>query len=498
MNKKNIRDKIFILVSLAVYMVITFIITMYHENWRDEAQSWMIAKNLSFVDIFKQLKYEGHPFIFYYIIHIFAELGFEYRIVNMISWIIMSIVAYIILAKSPFNKINKVLILLTLPFIYQYVAFGRSYCLVTLFVILIAYLYNKKEKHPYIYAILISLLMNTHIIMLGFVAMLILTFYVYELIFNRKNLSSEQKKKYIISLVIIFVSALLILFQFYSTLSLNTYTKTFAPREGFTERLEYIIEIVMYLYTYVLTNNIYIAIVATIMIIMTIALTIKFKPGKEILVLLGTIGFQLVFFFKLGESKKYILMTAFLAYIFYLWVILKKNQELNDKTNKQYKSAIEITFGVICILSALFGSVKDVWMDLKYEYSSSKSVASYIENNIEEGAVFLCIDDTLCGSIMPYLNDNYYFYSLISDSYYKFVNWDENRNIGIQTPEYISKIQNFLENNRDLEEIYIIFNYCPSDAVYQHLLKEEKIMFEYMAVKSYTYVENYYIYKIIK
>lgn len=77
MNKKNIKDKIFIIISLVVYMIITFIITMHHENWRDEAQSFMIAQNLSFVDIFKQLKYEGHPFVFYYLVKIFTILGFE-------------------------------------------------------------------------------------------------------------------------------------------------------------------------------------------------------------------------------------------------------------------------------------------------------------------------------------------------------------------------------------------------------------------------------------
>ena len=288
MEKKNIKDKVFVIVSLVLYIGLTFVITMFHENWRDEAQSFMIAKSLSFTDIFKQLKYEGHPFVFYYIVKIFTLFGCEYRIVNIISWITLSIAAYIILAKSPFNKPTKILILLTVPFIYQYVAFGRSYCLVTLFTILLAYLYDKKEKHPYIYAIIIALLMNTHIIMLGFCLMLAVTFYVYELIFKRKELDLKQKKKYLISLAIILVAAILLVLQFCNTLSLNSYANVEEEKFNIVSTIKECINIITN-YTYALTNNAYAAFIITITIGITIFFTLKLKTYKELLILLGAI-----------------------------------------------------------------------------------------------------------------------------------------------------------------------------------------------------------------
>ena len=45
---------------MTIYLIISFIIIILHEAWRDEAQSWLIARDLSFIDILKQMKFEGH------------------------------------------------------------------------------------------------------------------------------------------------------------------------------------------------------------------------------------------------------------------------------------------------------------------------------------------------------------------------------------------------------------------------------------------------------
>ena len=355
MEKKNLKDKIFVIVSLIAYMVITFIITIHHENWRDEAQSFLIAKNLSFFDIFKQLKYEGHPFVFYYIVKLFTLLGFEYRIVNIISWISMSIAAYLILSKSSFKKPTKILILLTVPFIYQYVAFGRSYCLATLLTMLLAYMYDKKEKHPYIYAVLIALLMNTHMFMLGFALMLVITFYIYELILNRKELESKQKKKYLISLVIIAVAIVLLVLQFSSTLTSNSYATIEKEKLDIKIMVEQALKQVIYYYSYAITNNESVTVITTIITFVTIGISLANKTIKEVLILIGAIGYQVLFVALLGQSKIYILMTGFVIYIFYLWIIL--NKLANISNNKIYKTIVETLFIMTCLISIIFGSI---------------------------------------------------------------------------------------------------------------------------------------------
>ena len=48
---KNNKDKIFIYVIFAIYSVISYICVVTHESWADEAQAWLIARDLGLIDI---------------------------------------------------------------------------------------------------------------------------------------------------------------------------------------------------------------------------------------------------------------------------------------------------------------------------------------------------------------------------------------------------------------------------------------------------------------
>lgn len=67
------KNKFNILITL-IYSIATLTVILFHESWRDEAQSWLIARDLGIIDIFKQMKYEGHPALWYLILVPFAKL----------------------------------------------------------------------------------------------------------------------------------------------------------------------------------------------------------------------------------------------------------------------------------------------------------------------------------------------------------------------------------------------------------------------------------------
>ncbi len=46
--KKNKKIIVF-----ALYMFITFILINFHENWRDEAQAWLIARDCNIFELFR-------------------------------------------------------------------------------------------------------------------------------------------------------------------------------------------------------------------------------------------------------------------------------------------------------------------------------------------------------------------------------------------------------------------------------------------------------------
>lgn len=105
------KNKLNIFITI-IYAVITFIITIiFHEKWRDEAQAWLLARDLNINDLINQMSYEGHPPLWHLILMPFAKLGFPYITESIISWAIMCITTWLILTKSPFKKVTQILIL---------------------------------------------------------------------------------------------------------------------------------------------------------------------------------------------------------------------------------------------------------------------------------------------------------------------------------------------------------------------------------------------------
>ena len=49
-----------------------------HENWRDEAQAWLLARDLSIPELFEQMSYEGHPCLWHLLLMPLVRLGLPY------------------------------------------------------------------------------------------------------------------------------------------------------------------------------------------------------------------------------------------------------------------------------------------------------------------------------------------------------------------------------------------------------------------------------------
>ena len=87
---KKIIDKIkkFGIIETIVfllYIVCVLVIVSTHECYEDETQSWLIARDLNPLEIINQMKYEGHSFLWYFILVPFAKLGFPVGIQKYIS-----------------------------------------------------------------------------------------------------------------------------------------------------------------------------------------------------------------------------------------------------------------------------------------------------------------------------------------------------------------------------------------------------------------------------
>ena len=168
--KKFIKENKTEIIAMLLYMSITFVIgVFFHEKWRDEAQAWLMARDLSFFSLLKQMKYEGHPFLWQLILMPFAKLGFPYVTESLISLVCMWIAVWLLLIKAPFNKIIKILIIFSLPCIYVYPIVSRNYALIPLALAIIAILYKNRNDKKIRYIVAVLFLAYTHILMWGLV-----------------------------------------------------------------------------------------------------------------------------------------------------------------------------------------------------------------------------------------------------------------------------------------------------------------------------------------
>lgn len=168
------KDKDFWIKTIlfGAYLLVHFILCFCHEPWRDEAQAYLIVRDLSFSDMLRQLTVEGHPILWYLAMWIPVKLGLTVHYLSFVSFALSAIGTYVFIYKAPFKTWAKALILPGMIFMYSLPIIARDYCLVALLLPLIAYYYDKRYEKPVIYGILIFLLLQVHVIMAGVAIML--------------------------------------------------------------------------------------------------------------------------------------------------------------------------------------------------------------------------------------------------------------------------------------------------------------------------------------
>ena len=96
-------------VILITYGAALLFTIFHHEPWRDEAQAWLIARDIPLFSLFNQMQYEGSPALWHIIIMPFAKLGFPYITINLVHFLIIYLAAAVFVYKSPFSKTTKIL-----------------------------------------------------------------------------------------------------------------------------------------------------------------------------------------------------------------------------------------------------------------------------------------------------------------------------------------------------------------------------------------------------
>jgi hypothetical protein len=421
LEKSNFKDKILWLV-FGIFIVITLWGLMNHLPWRDEAQSWLIVRDLNFLNIIKQMPYEGTPPLWHLILYPFAKLGLPYVSELIIHYIIAILAVFIFLFFSPLPKSVKILLPFTYYFLFEYSIVARNYSLTAFILFLIATLYQNRFKKPVFYAILIFLLAWTNVHSLG-ISVLLLILFIYDIIKNR-----YEEKKYLIAIIVMMLgltSAILIMIpqiDQYTTLILNSWYVL--PRSLASALIPFL-------------NNpgVNLLILSTVSLLwLPIILFILKNWETKVIFVFSYLWLLFIFLFKHpGDLRHYGLIL--ILFIFVWWVDILKNKT-NYSQNTRYR-IIFYLFLCCLIINILYAGYFYISGNNKY-FSGAKEMTEYLKNNDLLKNEIAAYPSYSGSALLPYLPGKK-FYQMETLKEGTFLTWNKDFVIGNQTPYYILK-----------------------------------------------------------
>ncbi len=430
-----------------IYIILLFIQLPFHEQWEDELQAWLIARDCSIPRIFYMMRYEGHFALWHLLLHPLASIGLPVIAMNIFSTIICIFACWLVVFQSPFPRLSKILILFSAPFIYWYPIVARVYVLIPALMFIIARFYNHRFQKPYVYAILLALLSNTHVFMEGMVfALFCLLFFDFYII--RNTLSSKQKKDCILALVLVISGVFIAFLQVYSTFectkeasiktqSLSEIMMRFnSTRQSFGNAYLNIST-----KTPFLRISFYLSLFACIVCIMRKS----FFNAVGMIIGIGWIFLFSVFIYSLGHPQQSYLILVIILFNF--WIHLSSNLMLNNNDNIKTADTI-VSMALVCLIT-LFSCRSSLCTieDIAQPFSTAKQTTEYIKQNLSKQDKIYYFPTSLQTSIICTWLPNYNLFSGENQRRYSYLVLEKSLKRDIQ-PYHLMKCFEHAQGNQ--------------------------------------------------
>jgi hypothetical protein len=134
----------------------------FHEPWADEAQAWLIARDLGIRGILHQMGYEGSPPLWHLLLWALLRLHLPYAALPAVSLTLVAFGMYIWLRWSPLPAPVRLLVPFAFYYQYQYAVVARSYALSTFLAFTAVALWRAKPIRVIPFGLVLALLAQTN------------------------------------------------------------------------------------------------------------------------------------------------------------------------------------------------------------------------------------------------------------------------------------------------------------------------------------------------
>ncbi|OYD82906.1 hypothetical protein [Azospirillum brasilense] len=147
-----------------VYAVVGLFALDHHEPWRDEAQAWLIARDLPLSDIvFTQMGHEGTPALWHLLNALLISLGLPFSAQAYLNFSFAVGTVGLVFWRAPFSPLVKVLFAFNYYMAYEFSHIARNFALGAFLLALTLSLFGQRRERPMLYAVAVALLANANV-----------------------------------------------------------------------------------------------------------------------------------------------------------------------------------------------------------------------------------------------------------------------------------------------------------------------------------------------
>ncbi len=150
-------------VGLAAYVAIQVVLAWHHEPWRDEADTWLVARDTDLRGLFRLTAYMGSPALWYVLVKGLVALGLPYFSQQLLNLAIATAAVGLFLVWAPFPPWLRLLFAFSYFPAYEYSTVARSYATGMLLIFAAAALHARRRARPIPHALAVAALANVNV-----------------------------------------------------------------------------------------------------------------------------------------------------------------------------------------------------------------------------------------------------------------------------------------------------------------------------------------------
>ncbi len=449
-STRNSSSAFFQLGLLAAYASFLALSLYRHELWRDELQAWNIVTGSSGIgELFRNKEYEGHPTLWFLILYPVSRLTYSPVSIQVVNWIIAVGAAGLLIYRSPFTLIEKILILFGYFFVFEYGTISRNYMIGVLILFAIGALWKSYRRQWIMICILLWLLLQTN----AYMACIALAVFATLLIMQRNG--KKPGPRVTISGIMIVLSGLIFFVMTTNPPSDSSYAS------GWNFSLDFrSIRLIL--------SNVYKGLV-TIPELNRTFWGSNIVRSRDVAALLGVFTLATVIY--CVRRSPYALTFLVLSFLF-LSVFMNMKFEGHLRHHGHFSIALlfalwiagyekRYTAGpvILLLLIQLFAGLFACYTDIRHPFSYSKYIAAYIRNNYPADIPVIAAYNDMATPVAGYLQRKIYF--LNDGRYANYVIWSEDywnrQNYRFEQDELFRRMDRYIAGRND--QYLLIMNY---------------------------------------